>query len=71
MPARFIRSVLLLLLGACVSMLSVAPAGAQEDDGADTGAAESVTGTLRAEPEEDDGEDVLVSGAAITVRTAD
>lgn len=70
-PARFVRSVLLLLLGACVSMLSVAPAGAQEDDGADTGAAESVTGTLRAEPEEDDGEDVLVSGAAITVRTAD
>ncbi len=61
---------LLLLLGACLSILFVTPAGAQEPAD-DSGPAESVTGTLRAEPEEEDGDDVLVGGAAITVRTAE
>lgn len=59
---------LLLLLGAVVSLLFVAPAAAQED-AEDTAAAESVSGTLRAEPEDDDGEDRLVEGATITVST--
>ena len=58
---------LLLLLAACMSLVLVSPAAAQEDE--DSGPAESVVGTLKAQAEEDDEEDQLVSGAAITVRT--
>ena len=60
---------LLLLLGACLSTLFVSPAAAQE--GEDEGPTAGVNGTLRAQPEEDDEDDVLVEGAAITVRAED
>lgn len=58
---------LFLLLGACLSLLLVSPAAAQE--GGDDGPTAAVNGTLRAQPEEEDGEDRLVEGAAITVTT--
>ncbi len=69
-PARLTRFVLLLFLGACLSTLFVIPATAQEP-AEDQGPTEAVNGTLRAAPEDEDEDDVLVAGAAITVRTPD